>query len=170
MTEVYVGVGSNMDRAVNVASGVRALAQRFGALRLSTVFETAAVGFDGPDFYNFVVGFRTELEPEALAEALREIEYQHGRPRGPLPRNSSRTLDIDLLLYGELIRHDAVIDVPRVDLVKYAFVAGPMAELAPDLRHPESGETMAEIGGRFAAVGLRVVPLRLDVSSASIPA
>lgn len=166
MATVYVGVGSNIERERNVRSGLTELARRFGPLRVSSVLECEAVGFEGPAFYNLVVGFDTALAPEALAEALREVEYAHGRPRGPVSRNSSRTLDLDLLLYDQLVRHDGRLEVPRQDLYKYAFVAWPMAELAPALRHPETGETMAAIWRSMApeAPALRCVNLELGAA------
>lgn len=159
--EVYLGLGSNIDPTRNLPAGLAALERRFGLLRVSSVLECEAVGFVGPRFLNLVVGLQTRLGVEELARGLRELEYEHGRPRGPVSRNSSRTLDIDLLLYGALVRHDDSLDVPRPDLYKYAFVAAPMAELAPRLRHPETGECMAEIWAAMqsGAPAMRAVKL-----------
>lgn len=157
MATVYLGIGSNLEREHHLPRGLAELDQRFGPLRVSSVLTCPAVGFLGPEFHNLVVGFETSLDVESLARALREIEYAHGRPRGPVPRNASRTLDIDLLLYDDLVRHDELLDLPRADLCKYAFVARPMAELAPQLRHPETGQTMAEI---WAAMAPTAAPMR----------
>lgn len=148
MPSVYVGLGSNIDRESNVRDGIAALGARFGALLRSAVFESPAEGFDGDDFYNLVVGFYTEESLEAVAHALREIEEAQGRVRGA-PKLTSRTLDLDLLLFGDMIRTDSPPILPREDIVRFAFVLGPLADIAPDLRHPALGQSIAELWREF---------------------
>jgi 2-amino-4-hydroxy-6-hydroxymethyldihydropteridine diphosphokinase len=95
-----------------------------------------------------VVAFDTREPLESVYKALAEIETAHGRVREG-PRFSSRTLDLDILLYGNLVRHDADFDIPRDEILKYAFVLGPLAEIAPALAHPETGKSFQELWRTF---------------------
>lgn len=161
MTRVYVSIGSNIDREHNIRGAVRALRARYGALTLSRVYETPAEGFDGEAFYNLVAGFDTDEAVERVQAALAAIEDAHGRTRHG-PRSGPRTLDLDLLLYGDLVRHDGGFDIPRGEIAKYAFVLGPLAEVAPDLRHPETGVRLDEMWGKYVGRReLRPVDLNL---------
>jgi 2-amino-4-hydroxy-6-hydroxymethyldihydropteridine diphosphokinase len=161
---VYVGIGSNVERDRSVRAGLRALRERFGELCLSRVYETTAVGFAGEPFYNLVAGFDTDLAPAELAATLRDIETRCGRRRGDA-RFASRTLDVDLLLYGELATHGAGPRVPRPEILEYGFVLGPLAEIAPDLRHPVLGERIEDLWARFEGSGRDLVPKELDLES-----
>jgi len=140
MNRAFVGVGSNIHRDKSVRAAVARLREEFGALQISTVYESPAWGFEGDNFYNLVVAFETGLAPLELTQQLHAIETDLGRKRDT-PRYSSRIIDIDLLLYGALVRHDEDVDIPRPDIRKFAFVLRPLAEIAPDMRHPETGET-----------------------------
>jgi len=142
---VFVSIGSNIDRARNVRHALRALRERFGAIDSSSVYETAAVGFTGELFYNLVVAFDSDDRPEAIRGALRDIETAAGRQREAVPRFSARTLDLDLILYGDLVRHDDHIDVPAADIATRDFVLAPLAEMAPDAVHPEQQRTFGEM-------------------------
>jgi len=148
VTTVLVSVGSNVDRERNVASGLAALEERFGPIRRSPVYQASAVGFEGADFHNLVVAFDTDEPGDAVVAALHGIEDRHGRTRGG-PRFASRTLALDVLLYGALVRHDEVVNIPRPDITRHAFVLRPMADLVPRKRHPELGVTFAELWERF---------------------
>jgi len=148
MARVFVSIGSNIEREANIRAGVTALRACFGPLQLSSVYESEAVGFDGENFYNLVAGFDTELSPQAVAEELRRIEDEHGRTRSG-PRFSSRTLDIDLLLYDDLILREDKLDIPRDEITKNAFVLWPLAEIAPTLKHPQNGKSYAELWQAF---------------------
>lgn len=156
----YVSAGSNIDPLPNLRLAVAELRRRFGQLRLSPVYRTPAVGFAGDDFLNLVLAFETSVP---AAEVVAELERLHtlaGRQRGP-NACASRTLDLDLLLYGDAVMPEAPIKVPREDIRKYAFVLGPLADLAPGLVHPVTGET---IGGLWAAFDRQAQPLtRVDV-------
>ena len=143
---VYVGLGSNIEREKNIRGGLAALTRRYGALTLSPVYEARAIGFAGDDFFNLVAAFDTGKTVAELENDLCRIESEHGRRREE-DRFSARTLDLDLLLYGELVsgRHR----VPRADITKYAFVLKPLFDLAPDLVHPQTGKSIAEIWQAF---------------------
>ena len=118
------------------------------SLAISTVFESKAYGFDGENFYNLVIGMDTELSAHILNSKLRGIEEQHGRVRN-LPRFTSRTLDLDLLIYGDLVIHDQELVVPRDDILTYAFVLKPLAEIAGEFRHPETGMLIRDTWNSF---------------------
>lgn len=166
MPRVYVSIGSNIDRDRNIRAAVQALRARFGNVKISSVYESAAEGFDGDDFYNLVAAFESDDSLERISEQLAAIEKTQGRDRSG-PRFGPRTLDIDVLLYGSLVRHDARFDIPHRDITAYAHVLGPLMELAPDLIHPESGERMAVLWRRrFASRnGLRRAALRIDTAA-----
>ncbi|MBZ2190091.1 2-amino-4-hydroxy-6-hydroxymethyldihydropteridine diphosphokinase [Alcanivorax sp. JB21] len=137
---VYLSLGSNIDREHNIRSGLDALAAAFDRVQISPVYESEAVGFDGEAFLNLVARIDTALPVGALAERLREIEAAHGRVRGQ-KKFSSRTLDIDVLTYGDAVGVIDGVELPRDEILKHAFVLQPLADLAPDERHPVLGKT-----------------------------
>jgi 2-amino-4-hydroxy-6-hydroxymethyldihydropteridine diphosphokinase len=163
MTRCYVSVGSNIDKERHVRAAVRALDARFGPLTVSQVYESEPVGFDGESFYNLVVGFDTDAGADTVADELARIEAANGRRRDGR-RYGPRTLDLDLLLYGDTVRHDARSRLPHPDILAYPFVLRPLAEIASNERHPESGLTYAELARRGASAGaaLRVADVRID--------
>jgi len=148
MTQIYLGIGSNIDREESVRNGLAALKSLYGQLQISPVYESKAYGFEGDDFFNLVVGFESEFEIDKIEMQLKEIELQSGRKRSD-SSYSPRTLDIDLLLYGDLIcdKHE----LPRVDIINYAFVLKPLCDLAPDLIHPTENKTISELWKNFKA-------------------
>lgn len=148
MPDIYVSVGSNLDREQHVRSSLAELRATFGALRCSSVYQTRAVGFEGDDFYNMVIGFHSELAPHEVLRHLKAIEAAHGRKRGEA-RFAPRTLDLDLLLYGDQIIDDGDLHLPRDEIERYAFVLCPLAELAPTLRHPSLDACFADLWSRF---------------------
>ena len=148
MPRVYVGIGSNIDRENNIRGAVHELTARYGPLILSPVYESRAVGFAAENFYNLVAGFDTGEPIEDIKETLARIESQYGRARGE-NRFSARTLDLDLLLYGDTVRHDDRVDLPHPDIRRYAFVLRPLADIAPDGRHPETGLVYVKMWEQF---------------------
>lgn len=163
MPRVYVGIGSNIDRETNIRGAVRELAGHYGPLTLSPVYETRALGFEGGDFYNLLAGFDSVESIEGIKEWLFQTETRFGRRRQGDPF-SSRTLDLDLLLYGDTVRHDDKVDLPHPDILRYAFVLRPLADIAPELTHPEVGMTYSEIWKQFNdnKQGMRAVDFRFE--------
>ena len=148
MARVYLSIGSNIERDRHIHAGVAALRQHYGPLQLSRVYESAAVGFDGDNFYNLVVALETDQPVQQVAKVLRAIEDEHGRTREG-PRFSSRTLDIDILLYDDLILNEGKLVLPREEISKNAFVLWPLAEIAPALQHPLLKQSYAELWAAF---------------------
>lgn len=159
MPRIFVSIGSNIEPDKNLRAAVGALGDAYGALTLSRVYESAPQGFSGDNFYNLVVGFDSAESVEAVKARLDAIEDAHGRARGDR-RFVSRTLDLDLLLYGDAVLHHGGIDLPRADIREYAFVLAPLAEIAPGLRHPETGESYKTMWNNFSGASpLQVVEL-----------
>ena len=148
MVAVFLSIGSNVEREHNIRGAVAALRSQFDDLIISTVYRTRAVGFDGEDFYNLAAGFSTDLPVAGLVSLLRGIESRHGRRRDQA-RYSPRTLDLDLLLYGDLVSRENGIEVPRGEIVHRAFVLGPLAEIAARRRHPVTEQTIGELWRAF---------------------
>ena len=144
MPLVAVSVGSNLDREHNIDRALESLRSSFGQLQISPVYETAAVGFSGPDFYNLVVAFETGLDVRSLIARLHDIEAEQGRIRAPQER-TSRVIDLDLLLYGDGILYSEGLDIPRREILEYDFVLQPLAELLPDTVYPVSGDRLGQL-------------------------
>lgn len=160
MTMVFVGVGSNVESEQHVRAAVRLLRQRFGALQVSPVYRNPAVGFKGDDFLNLAVAFETGADVTQVHAALDAIEVQCGRTRGG-PRFAPRMLDLDLLLYGALVAGPP-LRLPRPEILKYAYVLKPLADLAPGHRHPGTGRSFAEHWREFAGKDQPLVAVTLE--------
>ncbi len=161
MARVFVSVGSNINRDRNIRSAIYALRSLFGNLVISSVYQSAAVGFDGEDFHNLVVGFKTTKSPQKVARVLKQIEFKHGRLRGEV-RFAPRTLDLDLLLYDDLIIDQVELQLPREEITQYAFVLCPLAEVAGDMPHPRLGMPLKELWNEMKSNGCDLQTL--DVS------
>lgn len=168
MPRVYVSLGSNIDRERNLRGGLTDLRARFGALELSPVYESEAVGFAGEPFLNLVVAFQADDPVEAVDAALTRIEEAHGRERGG-ERFAPRTLDLDLLLYGDLVKRGPDLTVPRDEILTYAFVLRPLADLAGEARHPLTGRTFRTHWADFDDPDQRLRPVEvvLDTEASS---
>ncbi|HEX4649562.1 MAG TPA: 2-amino-4-hydroxy-6-hydroxymethyldihydropteridine diphosphokinase [Steroidobacteraceae bacterium] len=148
MPDVYVAAGSNVEPERNLARAVTELGREFPGARFSPWYRNRAAGFEGDDFINLVVGFDTTLTVRALLERLHAIEELCGRPRAA-PRWAPRTMDLDVLLFGDLVCDEPGLRLPRPDLLKRAYMLGPLAALAPEVRHPTAGLTIGELWRRF---------------------
>ena len=137
MPEVFIGAGSNADPGRRLRLALAELERRFGTLRRSRVYRSAAVGAQAADYLNLVVALETALSADAVKNELRAIEALAGRAANRVDRSVCE-LDLDLLLYGR--RVDAARRLPRPGLFTLPFVLVPLAELAPELAHPVSGE------------------------------
>lgn len=154
MTRGYISIGSNINKDAHIPASLRALEQTFGALTISSIYESEPVGFTGDTFYNLVVGFDSDLEVKVVAKQLRQIELDNGRTRDS-QKFAARTLDLDLILYGDLIINDGRLQIPRDEIEHYAFVLEPLAEIAPDLNHPISHISYAELWKQFNKIDLK---------------
>ena len=156
---VFVSAGSNINPADNLRLAYRELVNRYGEVRCSAVYQNPAVGFDGDDFLNTVFAFRTTDSAAGVLAALEEIHAAAKRVR-LAEKYSPRTLDLDMLLYGDLV--DAGLKVPHGDIDKYPFVLRPLAELAPECVHPVTGSTLGAMQAGAPATALPMQPVALD--------
>ena len=162
MPRVWLSLGSNIERKANIRIAVRGLRRLFGQVIVSPVYESEAVGFQGPAFYNLVVGAETDREPWDLVQLFRRMETDQGRCRGS-DKFAPRTIDIDLLTYGEQVIRSADISLPRDEITRYAFVLKPLAEVAAEEIYPLNGLTYRQLWENFDqdAQPLRQVELAL---------
>jgi len=157
MSTAWLGLGSNVNAESHIRDGIRALRKDFDDVHLSPVYSSTAVGFEGDDFINLVARVETGMHPLALRQYLRDLEDCFGRKRG-VAKFSDRTLDIDILLYDDLVLLSPMLEIPRAEILKFAHVLKPLADLDPDLVHPAELRTMAEI---WASSDLKDSDLRL---------
>ena len=159
MPAVFVGAGSNVAPERNLARAVSELAREFPGARFSPWYRNRAVGFEGEDFINLVAAFDTDLQLHAVLAKLHAIEALCGRERHA-PRWAPRSMDLDVLLYGNLVCDEPGLKLPRPDLLKRAYMLGPLAALAPEVVHPTAQLTIGELWQRFdrAAHLLEPVP------------
>lgn len=146
MANVFLSIGSNINREANICSCIRQLRQDFGDVRFSRIYETPAVGFEGEPFLNLVAGFATGLSLEGMRDYLHKLEDSHGRVRCK-EKFSPRTLDADLLLYDDLNLQPEQ-NLPHSDILKYPFVLFPLAEIAPSILHPVLRLSLASIAAQ----------------------
>lgn len=141
VSDVYLGLGSNIEPEKNLSLAVRELRNKYGELEVSSVYRSAALGFEGDDFLNLVVGLSSDDRPLEICKEIERLHNVAGRARGS-QKWVARPLDIDLLLYNDEVIDDRPVRVPRSDVLEYSFVLRPLAELAPDLVHPVTGKTI----------------------------
>ena len=161
MTTIYISLGSNIERDRHIRAGLDALHAEFGELRVSRVFESEAVGFNGRPFYNLVAAAETDLPLTTVCQRLRAMEFAHGR-EPDAKKFAPRTLDLDLLLYGDqVINHERLI-VPHYGMKEREFVLLPLAEIAPALVLP-CGTPLARLVARCPHNDLAIIVPRADV-------
>jgi 2-amino-4-hydroxy-6-hydroxymethyldihydropteridine diphosphokinase len=148
MTQIYLSLGSNIDRHKHIVAALDALAKLLGELQLSSVYESKSVGFDGSNFFNLVVGAQTQLGIGELSDKLKKIEDANGRKRSG-PKFSPRTLDIDILTYGDFVGVESGIELPRAEITKNAFVLLPLSQIAPAVSHPQRQKSYQELWAAY---------------------
>jgi 2-amino-4-hydroxy-6-hydroxymethyldihydropteridine diphosphokinase len=139
MALIYLSLGSNIERHRRITAALDALADKFGELLISSVYESESVGFEGDSFFNLVVGVHSSLTVGQISKILKEIEDQNGRDRSG-PRFGPRSLDIDILTVDHIVGEVNGIQLPRDEVLKNAFVLLPLAEIAPHSQHPVTGQ------------------------------
>jgi 2-amino-4-hydroxy-6-hydroxymethyldihydropteridine diphosphokinase len=165
MSRVFVAMGSNIDPELRMQQAGRALKAHFDAVRFSHCYRNAAFGFDGPAFVNAAVALSTSLSIGALLQALREIEALCGRSPSD-PKWEPRAMDLDLLLYDDVVGIGPGYTLPRPDLIKRVYMLGPLAELAPEQIYPPSGPSIGELWQRFPRTDDALEAMSLDLNAA----
>ena len=164
MSTAWLGLGSNVNAEHHICCAIEELGKQFERVALSPAYTSAAVGFEGEDFINLVARVETEMSPLELRQYLRDLEDRYGRKRD-VPKFSDRSLDIDILLYNDLVLLSPVLEIPRAEITKFAHVLKPLTDLEPDLLHPTERRRMVEI---WNTSGLDDVDLcLLDIQAAA---
>ena len=157
MAKAYISIGSNVDAEANIRGAINVLKAQFSEVSLSVIYQNKAVGFDGDDFLNLVVGLETDLSILDLVDFLHQIEAAQGRNRNSA-KFAPRTLDMDLLLYDQEVFESPSVTIPRNEITQYAFVLQPLFELIPDYRHPLLNKTISQIWASFDKSNLQMTP------------
>ena len=153
MHRFHLSLGSNLEPEKHLRAALRELRTRFGGLQVSSVYETAAVGFDGPPFWNLAAGLQADLQPEVLNDWLHALEAREGRMRGGA-RYADRTLDIDIVAVD-----GTALERPEL---REAFVLAPLAEIAPEILESHGGKTIGELRSQITNASLRKLDVRLE--------
>jgi 2-amino-4-hydroxy-6-hydroxymethyldihydropteridine diphosphokinase len=148
MSRVYVAAGSNVDPEANLARALDALRRIFPGLIVSSCYRNRAVGFEGDDFLNLAVGFDTGRSVDEVIAALQAVEAECGRTRDA-PKWAPRPMDLDILLFDDLVCETPSLRLPRPDLLRRAYMLGPLAEIAPDEMHPTAHRTIGVLWSGF---------------------
>ena len=143
MHQVFISIGSNIDPLKNIDK-VKILLNDLFECTFSGLYETVAEGFEGDDFVNCVVGFKTDITPTKLNENLKDIEKNMGRTDRQKGM-SNRIIDLDLILYGDLVLNDNNLSLPSDDIEKYSFILEPLVEIAGDIKHPVSKQSFKSL-------------------------
>jgi 2-amino-4-hydroxy-6-hydroxymethyldihydropteridine diphosphokinase len=162
MTDVYVAAGSNVEPEKNLARACREVARTWPDAVFSHAYRNKAVGFEGPDFINLVLGFQSDDPIEKVLVRLRDIEVICGRPRNS-PKWASRAMDLDVLLFGARVEKTDDYTVPRPDLLKRPYMLGPMAEIGPSVVHPTAHKTIGELWREFDRDAHAMIPVSIDL-------
>ncbi|HEY6123868.1 MAG TPA: 2-amino-4-hydroxy-6-hydroxymethyldihydropteridine diphosphokinase [Steroidobacteraceae bacterium] len=157
---VFVAAGSNLEPEKNLVRACAEIKHAWHDAVFSRAYRNVAVGFDGPDFINLVLGFTTSQPLDPVIAHLRAIETRCGRPRFA-PKWASRTMDLDVLLFGDRVEKTADYTLPRPDLLKRPYMLGPMAEIAAEVMHPTAHKTIGQLWEEFDRDGHQMTPVEL---------
>jgi len=148
MTRVFVAAGSNVDAGRNLRLASDELVKEFGQVDFSPAYQNVAAGFEGDDFINFVAAFDTDLSVREVVAELQRIEAMCGRERNA-PKWAPRSMDLDILLFGDMVCDEPGLVLPRPDLVRRPYMLGPIADIAPEVVHPTLGKTLGRLWREF---------------------
>jgi 2-amino-4-hydroxy-6-hydroxymethyldihydropteridine diphosphokinase len=165
---VFVAAGSNVNPSEHLRIALAEIERIYAPLRVSPAYRNKAVGFDGEDFINLVVAFDTDEPVEQVRERLQAVEAVCGRLRDA-PRWAPRTMDLDILLYGDRVNDEPGLVLPRPDLVRRPYMLKPMADLDPDFVHPTLGKTMRELWRDLERENHEMVPVTIPRSDRHRP-
>lgn len=155
---VYLSIGSNIGRTARITAALDALDGEFGQLLISRVYESESVGFDGENFYNLVVGINSDRPVGELAALMHRIEDDNGRQRNGV-RFGPRTLDIDILTYGDAVGQIDGVHLPRDEILENAFVLVPLADIAGDELHPVCKKAYRNLVRELPMAGQKLWPV-----------
>lgn len=161
MPLLTLSIGSNVQPRENILLVIKILRRYYKQIRCSSVYESEAVGFDGANFLNLVLATETDESIEAISAYLKNLEDDTGRDRSA-PKFSGRTMDIDILTYGDLCGSHGGVDLPRGEILEHAFVLQPLAELLPDARHPVTGMSYRDHWESFQQAEQKIWPIDFD--------
>ena len=146
MSLLHLNIGSNQDRRKNIRLALNGLESNFTEITMSSLFESPSEGFIGSNFYNIGVNVETDKNINDVVNTLHNVENSLGRDRN-LPKFSSRIIDLDLVLYDNDINDK--LNIPRRDILKYAFVLAPLSELNPNNIHPQERVSFLDLWNEF---------------------
>jgi 2-amino-4-hydroxy-6-hydroxymethyldihydropteridine diphosphokinase len=164
MSDVFVAAGSNISPELNLRNAVDSLKQLYAPLRISPAYRNKAVGFEGEDFINLVVGFTTTDSLVEVRNKLQSVEALCGRAPDA-PKWAPRSMDLDILLYDDVVSTVPGFLLPRPDLVKRPYMLKPMADIAPDIVHPILRKSMRELWETFDQDGHEMKEVKLLATS-----
>lgn len=163
MVQAVLSLGSNIDAQANLAMAVKAIRGDLAQALFSKIYRSQAVGFAGDDFLNMVVSLQTDCSVAQLLQWTDSLEQLAGRIRQQRGRFDSRTLDVDILIYGDLVGSHFGTTWPDDDIIRYAHVLLPLAELHPEQRHPVLKKTYAQLWKEFDSRGVQIQVTKLVV-------
>ena len=161
MPEVFVAAGSNIRPREHLRKALGLMREAWPGLRVSRAYANKAVGFEGDDFVNLVVAFHTDETLAAVLDRLHAIEAACGRAR-EAAKWAPRSMDLDVLLYGDVVGEFPGAVLPRKDLLRRPYMLGPMAEIGPQVVHPTAGRRIGELWAEFDSAGHVMTPVSLD--------
>ncbi|MGZ9899172.1 2-amino-4-hydroxy-6-hydroxymethyldihydropteridine diphosphokinase [Shewanella gaetbuli] len=161
MATIYISLGTNIEPEQHLKAGLLDLQQHFGKLTLSRVFESESVGFKGTNFLNMVASAQTELSIAEVVATFKMIEQNNGRIKGE-KKFSPRSLDIDLLLYDDVVTQQPV-ELPRGEILFNAFVLWPLSELVPELIHPIVKQSYHSLWNEFDKTSQKIWPITFSL-------